>query len=39
MADEIKEVKPLSRSEREALIKDKAGLRGALGTWNTLTYQ
>jgi hypothetical protein len=25
MADEIKEVKPLSRSEREALIKDKAG--------------
>ena len=26
MADEIKEVKPLSRSEREAAIKDKAGL-------------
>ena len=26
MAEEIKEVKPLSRSEREALIKDKAGL-------------
>ena len=26
MADEIKEVKPLSRSEREAQIKDKAGL-------------
>lgn len=25
MAEEIKEVKPLSRSEREALIKDKAG--------------
>lgn len=25
MADENKEVKPLSRSEREALIKDKAG--------------
>ena len=26
MAEEVKEVKPLSRSEREALIKDKAGL-------------
>lgn len=26
MAEEIKEVKPLSRSEREAQIKDKAGL-------------
>jgi energy-coupling factor transporter transmembrane protein EcfT len=26
MAEEQKEVKPLSRSEREALIKDKAGL-------------
>jgi hypothetical protein len=26
MADEIKEPKPLSRSEREAAIKDKAGL-------------
>jgi len=25
MAEEVKEVKPLSRSEREALIKDKAG--------------
>jgi hypothetical protein len=26
MAEEVKEVKPLSRSEREAQIKDKAGL-------------
>jgi len=26
MAEEIKEIKPLSRSEREAQIKDKAGL-------------